>query len=216
MDQRQATTAPVMPNPQGQPQSWVKWEPGQTRRLTILENQASQRLVHWIAGKGCNCAGPNCGFCAAGDRPKVRWSITVSDGGSPTTWEMANLTYTDLTVIGSQSGGLKGLIVNVTRAGEGRATRYIIVPAGKAEVAPTPNEHQRAVDEIKAIAEEIGLPVPSMIKLFHDTTDHIFESAKPEEQLAQLLRFARGLKTERDAEAAAKEGNVPSLEGFFN
>ena len=172
--------------------NWCRWDSDETKTLTIKSKSANQRRVHWIGGNSSDCTGPQCSFCLAGDKAKVRWCIDVDSASGPQIWEMANLTFASLEEIAEMMGFLQNLTVRVKRSGIGKNTRYTIVPAAtQTKPAAAPDEALTLRSEIMTLCAANGIDARAELKVFMSGDDPALAMAPPLVQLKSFLAHIR-------------------------
>lgn len=59
---------------------YLRLKSGEVVTFNILSRTPEKNVIHWIDKKKTNCLGKDaCDFCAEGNKPKQRWTITVWD-----------------------------------------------------------------------------------------------------------------------------------------
>ena len=111
---------------------------GQSRVLEILSEEAKVQFQHWIQGVGFECGGDKCPFCAQGARKNARFVMQVRSQGEDLTWLVGKRVYTMLTFISAARPSFKGLVVKLSRIGEGKDTQWLVeeVKASEAQAVP--------------------------------------------------------------------------------
>ena len=157
-----ATTAPAAAAPAGYIRkstpgaggNFLKWSDGETKELIVLSTEPVVRKIHWTQNHSADCTGATCALCAAGDKPKLRWTVHVEDLNGEHDWDIANQTCSDLETMAEMTGHLVGLVLRVKRTGAGRLTRYTLMPVqAPTSTAAAPVDYAAAKEEIVRICK---------------------------------------------------------------
>lgn len=111
---------------------WLRWESDEKKEVLIQSDKPVKKLVHWDGEMYVECEKPDCPWCDDKVRRITRYSVEALAEDDVWTWEMAKLVYAQVKDIAEEYGGLQGLHLKVKRTGEGRKTRYTIIPLGVA------------------------------------------------------------------------------------
>lgn len=111
---------------------WLTFEAGDKKEVLIQSDKPEKKLVHWDGDMYVECEKPDCPYCDEKAKRYTRYAVEVLAEDDVWTWEMAKLVYRQLKDVAEEYGGLRGLRVSVKRRGEGRKTRYTIIPLGVA------------------------------------------------------------------------------------
>ena len=108
---------------------FLKWDDKETIELTVTSEEPESFFTHFIKNQGYPCGGDDCQWCVRGEKPSLRWRVSVLVEGEEETWNMSNQVCDQLESIAEMMGALKGLNLRVRRSGTGLQTRYTIVLA---------------------------------------------------------------------------------------
>lgn len=111
---------------------WLRWEAGEKKEVLIQSDKPTKRLVHWTGELYEECEGRDCIWCDKHVKRVARYAVEALAEDDVWTWEMASLVWKALEDVAEEYGGLRGLRAKVKRTGEGRKTRYTIIPLGQA------------------------------------------------------------------------------------
>lgn len=111
---------------------WLTFEAGDKKEVLVQSDKPVKKLVHWDGDMYVECEKPDCPWCDEKAKRYTRYAVEVLAEEDVWTWEMAKLVYRQLKDAAEEYGGLRGLRVSVKRRGEGRKTRYTIIPLGGA------------------------------------------------------------------------------------
>lgn len=110
---------------------WLRWEAGEKKEVLIQSDKPVKKLVHWTGEMYEECEGKDCIWCDRSIKRVARYAVEALAEDDVWTWEMAGLVWGQLKDVCEEYGGLRGLRVKVKRTGEGRKTRYTIIPLGR-------------------------------------------------------------------------------------
>ncbi len=111
---------------------WLRWEAGEKKEVLIQSDEPVKKLVHWDGEMYVECEKPDCPWCDDRVKRWTRYAVEALAEDDVWTWEMAKMVYGQVKDIAEEYGGLRGLHLKVKRTGEGRKTRYTIIPLGVA------------------------------------------------------------------------------------
>lgn len=119
--------------------------------LGVFRGEPKIFRQHWVGGRSSVCVGKDtCELCQAADKPAFRFRLnflTRTDGiWMAKIFEQGYGVYQDLKALHEADYNLEETMVSITRVGEGKDTRYGIIPMrGNASMTP---EHFQALAKI--------------------------------------------------------------------
>lgn len=113
---------------------WLRWDAGDKKEVLIQSDKPVKKLVHWGGEAYEECERPDCPWCDDEVKRISRYAVEVLTEDEVWTWEMAKMVYNQVKEIAEEYGGLRGLHLKVKRTGEGRKTRYTIIPLGQRDM----------------------------------------------------------------------------------
>lgn len=190
---------------------WLRWEAGEKRTVLVQSAEPLKRLVHWTGEMYEECEGRDCAWCDRGVKRISRYAVEALAEDDVWTWEMAGLVWKQLKACAEEYGGLRGLKVVVKRTGEGRKTRYSIVPVGNVpmgeEVAALWDKGSIAKDPegaaafAKELAASLEITVREAMDKFLATDGQALVEAGGVDKLSGLIKWL-----DRQVKAQAAEG----------
>lgn len=113
---------------------WLTWEAGEKKEVLIQSDKPVKKLVHWTGETYADCERPDCPWCDDKVKRITRYAVEAVSEDDVWTWEMAGLVWKALKDVAEEYGGLRGLHLKVKRTGEGRKTRYTLIPLGQMDL----------------------------------------------------------------------------------
>lgn len=117
------------------PSAFLKIKPSETVK-GVFSGEPLDFYQHWQGQKASVCAlslgAPECGLCKSGEKKNFRFRINIlvkEDQGyySSQIFEQGGVVYDQLQSL-AQDFDLEKVVVKITRQGEGKQTKYTIVP----------------------------------------------------------------------------------------
>ncbi len=133
--------------------SYIRLTDGETTTFAIEESVAQRIHRHWMGDSSEDCEGAECVLCRKGNKRRTRYVLEGHDQEGDATWEMSETVYKALKKVAPVRDNLQGLVVTITRQGEGRDTAYFLsVVSGTAGIAPR-DHYNPAQNEAEREAE---------------------------------------------------------------